>query len=87
MYMPDSEAEDPVMSRVREWFEKSEWTLQMLGEKMRYPPNYARQSAHQFMRSGNPTIAVLRRFAEASGIPLADLVANPKPEKKKKGQL
>ncbi len=85
--MAEGDADDPVMVRIREWFAASEWTLQTLGERMRYPADFARKSAHQFLRSKNPTIGLLRRFSAASSIPLPELIAEPEPKpRKKKGQ-
>lgn len=68
--------EDPVMDAVRGWFQKSGLTLTQLGEKMGYPPNSARQSAHQFLGAGDPQISVLRRFAKAVGTSVVRLLKN-----------
>jgi len=65
---------DPVMEMVRERMERSGMTLQELGEKMGYSPKSARQGASQFLRSGDPQISSLRRFAEAMGISLQTLL-------------
>ncbi len=70
---------DPVMETVRRLFQLSEMTLDVLGEKMGYPPESARKSAWQFLRQTNdPRISMLRKFADALGIPLAELVAEKK---------
>jgi hypothetical protein len=76
---------DPVFARIAEWHEnvKETMTLQAIGEKMGFPPESARKSAFQFFQSKNPTIASLRRFSAASGIPLAELVTEQKPGKKR----
>jgi len=66
--------QDPVMEAVRERFAASEMTLGQLGERMGYPPESARQSAYQFMNSGDPQISMLRRFAKAVGVSLARLL-------------
>ena len=68
------------MTKVRTRFEKSGLSLHDLGLKMGYPAETARQSAWQFMKSGDPRISMLRRFAVALDIPLIELVG----EKRKK---
>ena len=65
---------DPVMKAVRERFEASKLTQQALGEKMGYPPTVARQAVFQFLKSGDPQIGTLRRFARAMGISLVTLI-------------
>lgn len=82
--MAEKEPDDPVMVYIRDWFAKSEWTLQTLGERMNYPEAFARKAAHQFLKSKNPTIGLLRRFSIASGIPLSELVSEEMPSKTKK---
>src|SRR4029079_18626689 len=58
--------EDPVMAAVRARFEKSEMTLDALGEKMGYPPATARKSAWRFLNKTNdPRLSMLRKFAAA----------------------
>jgi hypothetical protein len=68
--------DDPVMNSVREQFQESGLTLEQLGERMGYPTNSARQSAHQFLGAGDPQISVLRRFAKAVGTNLLRLLKN-----------
>lgn len=70
------------MTKVRDWFKESGLSLHDLGLKMGYDPETARQSAWQFMRSGDPRISMLRRFAVASGMPLEELVGVKKARKK-----
>jgi hypothetical protein len=48
------------MGKVRNLFEKSGLTLNDLGIKMGYPAVTARQSVHQFMKTADPHISVLR---------------------------
>jgi transcriptional regulator with XRE-family HTH domain len=72
--MGKTRIEDPVMQAVRDRFEKSGKTQQELGERMGYPPGTARQSVSQFLKSGDPQISMLRRFAEAVNISLATLL-------------
>lgn len=73
-----TKAEDPAMTRVRSLFENSGLSLHELGVKMGYDPSTARQSAFQFMKTGNPRIDMLRRFAKAMDVSLEKLVANKK---------
>ena len=65
---------DPVMKSVSERFEASKLTQAQLGEKMGYAPTVARQAVSQFLKSGDPHINTLRRFARALGISLATLI-------------
>lgn len=66
--------EDPVMAVVRERVERSGLTHQVIGERMGYGPTSARQAVSQFLRSGDPQIGTLRRFADAMGISLHTLL-------------
>lgn len=66
--------DDPVMQTVRDRFEKADLTLQVLGEKMGYAPASARQAAAQFLKSGDPQISMLRRFAKALDISVTTLL-------------
>jgi transcriptional regulator with XRE-family HTH domain len=66
--------EDPSMTKVKARFAESGLTLNDLGMKMGYAPEIARQSAWQFMKAGDPRVSMLRRFAEAMGIKLKDLL-------------
>jgi hypothetical protein len=68
--------EDPAMSKVRAWFEASGLSLHDLGLKMGYPPETARQSAWQFMKSGDPRVSMLRRFARAAGMGVEELLSS-----------
>jgi transcriptional regulator with XRE-family HTH domain len=65
---------DPVMQAVRERFEKSGMTQQELGEKMGYAPETARQAVSQFLKSGDPQVSMLRRFAKAVGCSVKSLL-------------
>lgn len=65
---------DPVMETVRQRAEATGMSLQELGEKMGYAPSTARQAVHQFLKSGDPQISMLRRFAEAVGIKIETLL-------------
>jgi hypothetical protein len=67
--------EDPVMEAVRARFEKSEMTLDQLGEKMGYPKATARKSAWQFIQKTNdPRMSMLRKFAAAVGVKVSSLL-------------
>jgi len=72
--MGKQKVEDPAMASVRERFAKSGLTQQELGERMGYAPASARQAVSQFLKSGDPQISMLRRFAKAIGISLKSLV-------------
>jgi transcriptional regulator with XRE-family HTH domain len=74
--------EDVTMTKVRDWFAASGLSLHDLGLKMGYPAESARQSAWQFMKSGDPRISMLRRFADAAGMPVEELVVVKKDRKK-----
>ena len=50
------------------------WTMQRLGEEMGYNPESARKSVSQFLKSHDPHISMLRRFAKAARISVATLV-------------
>jgi transcriptional regulator with XRE-family HTH domain len=74
---------DSTMIRAREAFKASGMTLDELGLRMGHAAEVARQSAWQFLsKTADPRVSMLRRFAVAVGIPIADLFAEP-PEKKK----
>jgi transcriptional regulator with XRE-family HTH domain len=75
-------SEDTSMGNVHAIFEKSGLTLNDLGLKMGYEASTARQAAWQFMKSGDPRISMLRRFAKALDIPLADLIDEKKSRSK-----
>jgi transcriptional regulator with XRE-family HTH domain len=73
--MPKKSAMDPAMLRTRQAFKASELTLEQLGERMEYEAKMARISAWQFLnKTSDPRLSMLRRFAEAVGIPVDDLV-------------
>jgi transcriptional regulator with XRE-family HTH domain len=66
--------DDPAMKRVKKLFEASGMSQQELGEKMGYAPASARQAVSQFLKSGDPQISMLRRFAKAVGVKLDALL-------------
>ena len=63
-----------VMLKVRAVVAKSGLTYMEIGLRMGYPPKSARQSAWQFLKSTNPTINVLVRFAKAMGVSVEKLL-------------
>jgi transcriptional regulator with XRE-family HTH domain len=68
--------DDQAMARVRIiWAAKQEagWTMQRLGEAMGYSPAIARKSVHQFLKSSDPRMSMLRRFAKAVGVKISTL--------------
>jgi transcriptional regulator with XRE-family HTH domain len=73
-----ADARDPVMKRVQFLFEESGKTLEQLGLDMGYPQGTARQSAWQFMKTNDPRLSMLRKFAKAVGVTMAELFAEKK---------
>ena len=70
---------DMAMLRVRELFEQSGLTLDGLGQRMGYSGPTARKAAWQFIsRTKDPRLSMLRKFARAIGISIADLLAERK---------
>lgn len=72
--MAKEKHDDPVMDTVRQRAALSNLTQQALGEKMGYAPESARQSVSKFLKTGDPQISMLRRFAKAVGISLNTLL-------------
>jgi len=73
------------MVRVRALFAASGLTLVELGERMGYSAAVARQAAWQFMRSSDPRMSMLRKFAQAMEVDLDDLT--PKKGKRMSRQV
>jgi hypothetical protein len=65
---------DPAMTRVRALVKKSGLTLHELGLKMGYPAESARKSVWQFLQTSDPRVGMLRRFADAMGLDLKELL-------------
>jgi transcriptional regulator with XRE-family HTH domain len=62
------------MHRCRALFQKAKLTLDELGEKMGYSGKTTRASAWQFLhKSNDPRVSMLRKFAQAVGVKVADL--------------
>ena len=62
------------MDAVRKAAASSGMTQQALGERMGYPADSARQSVSQFLKSHDPRVGMVRRFADALGMPLSRLM-------------
>lgn len=80
--MKEKYPEDPSMAKVKALYDKSGLTMNDLGIAMGYDADTARQSVFQFLKSGDPRISMLRRFAKAVGVPLADLLDEKKSRSK-----
>jgi transcriptional regulator with XRE-family HTH domain len=72
--MGKERTEDPSMRKVLRAFEASEMSMQQVGEKMGYSPASARQAVSQFLKSGDPQVSMLRRFAKAVGVKVESLL-------------
>lgn len=72
--MGKEKTEDPAMRKVRRLFEQSGLTQQVLGEKMGYSAASARQAVSQFLRSSDPQVGMLRKFAKAMGVKVESLI-------------
>lgn len=76
---------DPLMVRIRTLFEGSHLTLDELGEKMGYYGSTKRASAWQFLnRTNDPRLSMLRKFAQAIGVPVAELFTEVKGKSRSK---
>jgi lambda repressor-like predicted transcriptional regulator len=75
--------EDTSMEHVHARFKESGLSLHALGLAMGYEPATARQAAFQFMKSGDPRISMLRRFAKAMGITVEELLGGNKKNRSK----
>jgi transcriptional regulator with XRE-family HTH domain len=65
---------DPVMARIQALFKQKDLTLDELGKAMGYKGASARAHAWQFIsRTHDPRVSMLRKFAKAVGVDVADL--------------
>jgi transcriptional regulator with XRE-family HTH domain len=80
--MKDKYPEDPSMDKVKALFAASGLTMNDLGVKMGYDPDTARQSVFQFLKSADPRVSMLRRFAKAMDVPLDELLSEKKSRSK-----
>src|SRR4051794_29486858 len=76
--MAKKKSGDQVMTKVRALFKESGLSLGELGRKMGYPEDTARQSAWQFMKTNDPRVSMLRKFANAMGVSFDQLAARGK---------
>lgn len=70
--------DEPAMAKARAVFKASGLSLVDLGRRMGYPEETARQSAWQFMKTSDPRVSMLRKFADAMGVPLDELTPKRK---------
>ena len=67
------------MHRLQALFDQSGMTLDSLGQRMGYSGDKARKSAWQFLyRQHDHRISMLQKFAEAVGVPVAELFSEKK---------
>ena len=79
-----ADSPDPVIVRARAVFKASGKTLDELGVLMGAESGTARRSAWQFLNKvGDPRISSLRKFCEAMGIALEELLAENKRSRSK----
>ena len=67
--------DDAAMARVRKlWAEKkaARMTQEELGVAVGYDQKSARKSVSQFLKTKDPRISMLRKFAKAMQVPLSD---------------
>jgi hypothetical protein len=62
------------MTKIRAIIEKHALSMHDLGVKMGYPEQSARKSVWQLLKSADPRISMLRRFAKAMGINVKELL-------------
>ena len=62
------------LEKARRAVAESWLTHQQIGERMGCPPESARQTVSRFLRSRNPSIAMLRKLAKALGVQPGDLL-------------
>jgi len=73
---------DPAMRKAQKLFEKSNQSLERLGEEMGYSGDTRRKSAWQFLNmtadpqnmTADPQLSMLRKFCKAMGISIKDLL-------------
>ena len=63
-----------VMERVRDAFETSGMSMQELGQKMGYADTTARQAVSQFLKSDDPRVSMVQKFAKAIGKKTSDFI-------------
>jgi lambda repressor-like predicted transcriptional regulator len=65
---------EAIMAEIKAVFAKSGMSMQKLGEAMGYEPTTARQSVSQFMKSKDPRMSMVLRFADATGKKITDFL-------------
>lgn len=77
---------DPSMKKVRKLQKESGKTLDKLGQEMGYPSTIARKVVWQFLKTNDPHISMLRKFAKAVGVPVEELIADDDADKKSRSK-
>lgn len=62
------------MDRVRAAYESSGMSMQQLGIAMGYADTTARQSVSQFLKSDDPRVSMVQKFAKAIGKKTSDFI-------------
>lgn len=63
-----------ILEKAKQLVRESGLTYKQIGLRMSYPEESARQSVSQFLNSTNPSIEMLKRFAEAMEIEPKELL-------------
>lgn len=67
--------EDPAIEKMRQAFTKSGLSLDEVGRRMGYEGDTARKATWQLLNKTNdPRLSMVRKFAEAVGVPVRNLV-------------
>jgi len=75
----DKDSTDRAITKCQDLFAQSGLTLDALGLKMGYSGDVARKSAWQFLnKTADPRLSMVRKFAAAVGVSLADLFSDQK---------
>jgi hypothetical protein len=64
----------PIMAKIKAVFDDSGMSMQTLGEAMGYESTTARQAVSQFLKSTDPRISMVIKFAEATGKKVEDFL-------------
>jgi transcriptional regulator with XRE-family HTH domain len=62
------------MAEIKAVFDNSGMSMQALGEAMGYESTTARQSVSQFLKSEDPRISMVLKFADATGKKITDFL-------------
>ena len=74
--------DDDAMSRIREIFDSSGKTLDEVGQDMGYSKDVARKAVWQFLKTSDPRLSMLRKFAKAMDTSVEELIAEKKSRSK-----